>query len=125
MTIIYSQQCRPKMPEPYVVLNSISSTLFNCQSLRHFLRNMPDSSARIAHNATNVSIGVRATTDATHSVHDHDHSYSLNRFLSEPTHTTGYGQEQSPAEAETRMLEELRKFEMKFSSSSPPQRNKE
>ncbi|PKK42491.1 hypothetical protein CI102_13627 [Trichoderma harzianum] len=69
------------------------------------------------------SIEVGATTNAAHSVDDHGHSYSLNRFLSEPTHTVSYGQKQNSAEAENRMLEELRKFEMKFSSSGASQRN--
>lgn len=63
------------------------------------------------------SIKAEATAITTRSLDDRDSTYSLNRFLSEPTHASGYRPAQSPAEAQKRMHEELRKFETKFSSS--------
>lgn len=71
---------------------------------------------------SNVEAGT--TTSSTRSNDDHGLSYNLDRFLSEPNHTPGYGPAQSSTQTEKRMSEELRKFETKFSSSSGvPQRN--
>ncbi|KAK0757011.1 hypothetical protein N5P37_010537 [Trichoderma harzianum] len=79
---------------------------------------MPGSSAHIAPKVANSSLEAGATTSPARLADDHDPSYSINRFLSEPNYTLGYGPAQSPAEAEKRAFEQLRKFETKFSSNS-------
>ncbi|KAL6824504.1 hypothetical protein J3E69DRAFT_366970 [Trichoderma sp. SZMC 28015] len=78
---------------------------------------MSESSTRVAYNGSNV-INVETATSITGSSDDHSSSYSLKRFLAEPSHTMGYAPVQTRAEAEKRTLEELRKFETKFSSNS-------
>ncbi|KAL6795939.1 hypothetical protein GGI42DRAFT_362536 [Trichoderma sp. SZMC 28013] len=70
----------------------------------------------VYNNSSNIDAA--NATSSTISTDSHVSSYTLNRFLSEPNHTPGYRSTQNPAEAEKQMLDELRKFEAKFASSS-------
>ncbi|KAM6476902.1 hypothetical protein HDV62DRAFT_395598 [Trichoderma sp. SZMC 28011] len=93
-----------------------SLTLFNCPSTVHSFFNMPELSTSIACNGSNA-VEAETATSITGLPNDHSCSYSLNRFLTEPSHTPGYAPAQTPDEARKRMLEELRTFETKFLSN--------
>ncbi|QYT03802.1 hypothetical protein H0G86_010750 [Trichoderma simmonsii] len=79
---------------------------------------MSGSSTR-AYNGSNVASNDDATT-ADKTVHDHELSYNLDRFLSDmdQNHPPGYGQPRSPAESEERMQKLLDSIEAKLPPSS-------
>ncbi|KAL6795941.1 hypothetical protein GGI42DRAFT_362538 [Trichoderma sp. SZMC 28013] len=79
---------------------------------------MANSSTR-AYNGSNAASNDNATT-ANKTVHDHESSYGLSRFLSDmdQSHPPGYRQAQSPAESKKRMQKLLHSIEAKFASSS-------
>ncbi|KAL7906957.1 hypothetical protein GGI35DRAFT_482328 [Trichoderma velutinum] len=86
---------------------------------------MPNLSTCVVQNGSNASIEAGANASTTRSTDDADPSYSLARYLSDTSHhPPGHRPAQATTESETRMLEELRKFEAKFSlNNDTPHRN--